>query len=82
MSLDEHTPAEYTPTASPSLFALLPAELTLLANTTLSEKLLVAQAVHELGTHQFPAVAKLLRGHASLAARGKNYFNAEVSSMT
>lgn len=68
------------PAPSPSpLFPLLPAELAILASTTVSEKLLVAQAVHELGTPQFAGVAKLLAGHKQLKGRAKGYFNAEVS---
>ncbi|KAM0790014.1 hypothetical protein ACM66B_005343 [Microbotryomycetes sp. NB124-2] len=68
-------------------FALLPAELQLVSSLTAQQRLLVVQAVHELGNQDWDGVAELLKGHKlMLAARpggasAKEAFTTEGSRM-
>ena len=57
-------------------------ESALLAPLSATEKLLVAQAVYQVGTTDYVAVAKLLHAHPllELAGRPQDFFPAEVSS--
>ncbi|KAI5479919.1 hypothetical protein MNV49_002209 [Pseudohyphozyma bogoriensis] len=67
------------PKAAPELppLPLTDSETALLASIVVTEKLLVVQAVHQLGSSDFRGVAKLLQGHALLNKRSKNFFSAD-----
>ncbi|KAK4051729.1 hypothetical protein OIO90_004553 [Microbotryomycetes sp. JL221] len=58
-SLDE-------PNATSTTFELLPAELQLVNSLTAQQRLLVVQAVHELGNEDWEGVSELLLGHSLL----------------
>lgn len=58
---------------------LTEAETTLLNSLTITERLLISQAVFEFGNSDFKSVAKTLQGHKLLNNRSKHFFNPDVS---
>lgn len=61
---------------------LTPAEQSLLDVLNATERVLVAQAVYELGNDDFRGVAKLLQGHALLKDKSKTWFSADVGRLS